>query len=165
MLKPRYGLIGAASEAWSHTTGQNNSILIAAQGLAEVTAIAELAMRNPARPSLFAVRGSRLLGAGGYQDYVPRYGSAREAMQAIDEYAIPLVILRASGEPGEWAHLRQIEDAIAQSPDRWELVWRDDTVRPAVSLYRVRGNEARVADTAKLVALSAPRPLAGSASP
>jgi hypothetical protein len=86
-------------------------------------------------------------------------------MAAIDEYAIPLVLLRTSGAPGEWTHLRQIEEAIAEFPDRWELAWRDDTVQPPVSLYRVRGNELRAADTAKLIALSAPRALGGSASP
>ncbi|MBV8574084.1 MAG: hypothetical protein JOZ58_03465 [Acetobacteraceae bacterium] len=165
MAKPRNGLTAAAREAWSHVTVRNPSVLVAAQGLAEPAGIAELALRDPARPSLFAVRGSRLLGAGGFQDYEPRYGSAAAAMAAIDEYAIPLVILRTDGAPGEWAHLRQIEDAIALFPERWELLWRDDTVRPIVSLYRVQGNERRAADLSKLVALSGPRAMAGYDSP
>ena len=65
MLKPHYGLIGAARAAWSRVTEQNPSVLIVAQAQAEMAAVAELAMRDPARPSLFAVRGSRLLGYRG----------------------------------------------------------------------------------------------------
>lgn len=41
-------------------------------------------------PSLFAVRGSRLLGGGGYnnRDYLPRFATPAEVALEIDRYAI-----------------------------------------------------------------------------
>lgn len=160
--KPRLGLIGAAAQAWSHVPVTNPAVLVVADSHAEVAAVAELAMADPHRPSLFAIRGSRLLGGGGYnnQEYVERYGSAAEVMAAIDAYAIPLVIFRDSGTPNEWAHLHQIRDAITQFPERWELLWRDDSVSPPTSVYAIRGNTTKSADVARLITLSGPRAMA-----
>jgi hypothetical protein len=119
--------------------------------------VAELAMVDPHRPSLFAIRGSRLLGRGGYnqQDYLPRFSTAAEVMAAIDAYAIPLVLLRNGQGAHEWQHLRQLDEARMLFPDRWELLARDTDV----SLFRIRDNEARRADQAKILELSAPAAL------
>ena len=159
--KPRLGLIAAAAQVWQQRIGSNPSVLIVTDARGEAAAIAELAMLDPQRPSLFAIRGSRLLGAGGYnnRDYAPRFASAAEAMAAIDEYAIPFVLYRAGGSAGDWAHLRQIAEARTLFPDRWELVYQDSKVSPEVVLFRLRGNESKAIDAARLVALSAPRGL------
>ncbi|MBV1800000.1 hypothetical protein [Siccirubricoccus sp. G192] len=127
---------------------------------AEGAAISELALRDRMRPSLFAVRGVRLLGAGGYNthEYVPRFASPTEVMAAIDEYAIPLVLLQPGQAGRELAHIGQIRDTIAAFPDRWTLLWRSDEGPPAF-LYEVVGNAAKPADQAKLTRLSAPRQL------
>jgi len=159
--KAQLGLIAASAQIWMQRSDRNPSVLIVSDGRGEAAAIAELAMLDPGRPSLFAIRGSRLLGAGGYnnRDYVPRFASAAGVMAAIDEYAIPFVLYRAGGSVGEWAHLRQIAEARTRFPDRWELIYQDSRASPEIVVFRVRGNETKAIDAAKVMALSAPRGL------
>jgi hypothetical protein len=132
------------------------SIWIDAAG--EGASIVELAVADPNRPSLFAVRGSRLLGAGGYtnQDYLPRFETPAEVMAAIDDYAIPLVLVSARNDDKQWAHLHQIAQAQQLFPDRWELIYRNSNAYPEVLLFRIRGNDKRIADAARLTALGEP---------
>ena len=62
---------------------------------------------------------------------------------------------RSENAPREWAHIRQLEEAMALHPDRFHLIWQDGPTR----LYGIGGNAARPADTARLIELSAPRAL------
>jgi len=153
-------LMAAAREIWARHSPGNPVVLIAGDGPMEAAMIAELAMRDPRRPSLFAVRGSRLLGGGGYNnaDYRPRYHAIADIMAAIDDYAIPLVLLRTDHHAEEWTHLQQIRDAIQRYPNRWERIWQGEDATP-VALYRVIGNGKAVTDVARLVALSGPHAL------
>src|SRR5262249_7452218 len=103
----------------------------------------------------------RLLGGGGYNDeeYVPKFHTAAEVMAAIDDYSIPLVLVSAPNDDRQWAQLRQIAQARQLYPDRWELIYRDVHASPEVLLVRIRGNDSRNADLAKLTAVSGPRAL------
>ena len=159
--KRRFGLVAAAPIVWRDRIPANPAVLIVADGGGEGAAIAELAMRDPARPSLFAIRGSRLLGGGGYNtaDYQPRYASAAEVMAAIDAYAVPFVLLRAKPAGNAWRHLDQVQDAIRMAPDRWQELWRREAGGETVRLFRIRGNDTRAADAGRLMSLSAPRSL------
>jgi hypothetical protein len=159
--RPGRGFIEGASTIWANFHGENPSVLIATYPSGEAASVAELAMADPHRPSLFAIRGSRLLGGGGYtnQEYLPRFETPAEVMAAIDDYAIPLVLVSARNDNKQWAHLRQIAQAQQLYPDRWELIYRDKHVSPEVLLFRIRGNDSRSADLAKLTALSAPQAL------
>ena len=163
--KARLGLVEAAREAWTTVNADNPAVLVVAGAGAEGAAVAELAMNDPKRPSLFAIRGSRLLGGGGYNngDYLPKYHNTAEVMAAIDEYHVPLVLFRSDGSMREWEHVRQTEEAIRQYPDRWQLIDRIEYAgQPAVLLYRVGGNSDLHADLPRLAALSAPHALGGA---
>ncbi len=155
--KHRFGVVKAASAIWHGRIAANPSVLIAANSEGEPAAVAELAMDDPQRPSLFVVRGSRLLAGGGYNnsDYVPRFATPAEAMAAVDSYAIPLVLLQLNPGNTSWRHIAQLADARRAAPERWQLVWQNEKL----ALFRIRGNDTRVADTARLAALSAPRSL------
>ncbi len=155
------GIIGAAKAIWRAHIPGNPSVLIATDYQAEVQAVADLAMLDPARPSLYAIRGSRLLGGGGYnsEDYQPRFADPAEVMAEIDRYAIPLVLFRKRGDDDDWAHLDQVEAARALDPARWELIYRDAEHGPEILLFRLRGNVEQGADDAALKALSAPNAL------
>jgi hypothetical protein len=161
--KPRFGMLQAATAVWAARPAANPAVLVAASNAAEGAAVAALAERDPARPSLFAVRGTRLLGGGGYNraDYLPRYASPQEVMAAIDSYAIPLVILRTQDGGGEWAHVDQVAEAVRLFPDRWELVWREAGPGYEVRLLRIKDNAAKPGEIARLRALSAPQHLVG----
>jgi hypothetical protein len=159
--KTHSGFIEAARELWLHRIPSNPAVLIATNNQDEAAAIAELAMIDPDRPSLFAVRGSRLLGGGGYnaQDYVARFQTPEEAMTELDNYNIPFVLLRSDPNPNAWAHIAQLEEARRLYPDRWELIYRSANVSPEILLYRIGGNAEKNGDRLKLIALSAPRAL------
>jgi hypothetical protein len=165
--KRQFGLVEAARRVWAARVPDNPSVLVVADGAEEGAAVAELAMRDPARPSLFAVRGSRLLGGGGYntEDYVPRFHDPRAVIAAIDSYAIPLVLIRTAPGHNGWAHIDQVAQARALQPTRWELLYQGDGGGPdgaQVQLYRLGDNATRRADVGRLEALSAPRHLAGA---
>jgi len=160
--KPQLGLTEAARQIWAHRIAENPAVLIVSDGHAEAALIAELAMADPQRPSLFSVRGSRLLGAGGYnnQEYLPRFHTSAEVMAAIDEYKIPFVLFRPSAGRQPWAHIEQVANAASAYASRWETTFEEAKTSPKVVLYEISGNDLQSADQAKLTALSAPRSLA-----
>jgi hypothetical protein len=160
--KAELGFTKAATLVWQQVDPHNPVVLVVAGKFAEESAVAELAMHDPHCPSLFAIRGSRILGAGGYNnsDYEPRFDTATEVMAAIDAYRIPLVLFRSDGSAGEWKHVRQVAEAMKLYPDRWEVVDRIEGHGPPVLLLRVRGNADKPADLDHLAALTAPRSLA-----
>ena len=87
-------------------------------------------------------------------------------MAEIDAYAIPLVLFRehrVDPRPGlnqrDMDHIGQVEQARRLYPERWELLYRDAHATPEIQLYRIRGNDSRPADVARIRALTAPRGL------
>jgi hypothetical protein len=161
--KPRFGMLEAAAQVWANRLPANPAVLVVSDGAAEGAAVAALAERDPARPGLFAVRGSRLLGGGGYNraDYQPRFATPQAVMAAIDDYAIPLVILRTRDGGDEWAHVDQVAEAARLFPDRWELIWQAARPGYAVRLFRIKDNATHIAEFARLRELSAPQHLRG----
>ena len=139
-------------------------ILVIAGTGGKGAAVAELARQDPARPSLYAIRGTRLLGAGGYDrlDYTPRFRTPEEVMAVIDKYRIPLVLFRADESDSEFAHItefahiQQISEALRRYPDRWEALYESDASGAKVAIYRIRRNGEQVADQKQLYQLNAP---------
>lgn len=152
-------LVETAREVWAHRLPNNPVVLVAANGDYEASAIAALAARDPSVPSLYAIRGSRLLGTGGYNNsqYQPRFHSAAQVMAAINRYAIPFVLLRVSRDAHQWAHLKQIQEAIQRNPSAWKLLYKNDTGPVSIQLYELPANANASLDSKRIVALSAPR--------
>jgi len=163
-IKRQFDLKVAVEQVWQHRLADNPSVLILSDGGAEGAAVAEIAMHDKARPSMFAVRGSRLLGGGGYnsQEYQPRFQDPRQALAAIDQYAIPLVLIRRERGRDEWAHVAQIDDARALEPQRWRVLYRKLTPTTSVTLYQLTGNDAQKINVEKLKQLTGPRALQSS---
>jgi hypothetical protein len=80
-------------------------------------------------------------------------------MSAIEHDAIPLVLLRDRAGGNQWAHVHMVEPARERYPERWELIYRDDSAPVPVLLYRIRGNDVEKADLPALLALSGPHAL------
>jgi hypothetical protein len=161
--KQQVDAVEAAKLVWSERLPRNPSVLVVADEVPEGAVVAELSMQDPERPSLFAVRGSRLLGGGGYnnEDYLPRFSSAKEVGAAVDAYAIPLVLIHSTPGHDRWAHIGQTEQARALQPERWDLVRSIGPANDQWRLFRIRGNVDATADVAKLEQLSAPHALGG----
>lgn len=159
--KPIMGFADAAKEVWAVRGERNPVVLVVADGAGEGAAIAELAMLDPHPPSLFAVRGSRIFGGGGYnrQDYLPRFERADQLMREIDEYAIPLMILQVDPTGKEWDHIRQVEELMKVYPERWRILSRNTAVSPEVLVVEIVGNGDRETPTAKLMSLTGPKAL------
>lgn len=158
---PHDGFREAARRVWQYRPKENPVVLIAADANGEAGTIARLAMQDVRRPSIFALRGSRLLGGGGYNnnDYEPRFGSAAAVMAQINRYKIPLVLFTKSQKRSNWTHLRQIEEAQRLYPSRWQLLYADRRHAPEILLYRISGNYVEKADKAAVGALSMPHAL------
>ena len=153
----RFGLAPAA-EAAVRAAPPGSPVLIATSALAEAGGIAELAHADPARPRFYALRGSRLLGGGGYYatDYVPLYATAAQAEAAIDRVAPPLVILERSAEARKWRHVAQVEALIAAHPERWRrLAGVAGEQGRRFELYRLSPPRGRRSDVARVRALNA----------
>ena len=161
--KMRFHVIDVAAVVWANRLLDNPSVLIVMDGEAEGAAIAELAMRDPARPSLFAIRGSRLLAGGGYnsEEIVPKFSTEAEVMAAIDAYAIPFVLIRYEAIGNQWAIVDLVKRTQLAQPERWSRVYSYSDGKATVALYRIRGNDIQKADIAQLRALSAPKALGG----
>lgn len=159
--KPVWGFAWAADQVRSQLTVRNPAVLIVANGRGEAAAVAELAMRDPRVPSLFAIRGSRIFGGGGYNsgDYEPRFADVADLMKEVDDYSIPLLILQKDDAKGAWDHIRQVQELLVRYPDRWKLIARNTDVSPEVSVYEIRGNEAKELPTQRMMQLTGPRAL------
>jgi hypothetical protein len=164
MVKRQFDLKDAVTQIWRHRLAGNPSVLIVSDGGAEGAGVAELAMHDPARPSLFAVRGSRLLGGGGYNsaEYQPRFKDPARALAAIDQYAIPLVLIRRERGREEWAHVAQIDKARSLEPQRWRVLYQKQTPTTSVTLYELTGNDKLKIDAGRLKQLTGPRALSNS---
>lgn len=119
----RLGIAPVAAAA-ARAAAPAEPILIATSGLPEAGLIAELALADPDRPSFYAVRGSRLLGTGGYYatDYIPRFRSSKQVGAMIDRLAPSLVIVETSAYADQWGHIAMVREVAAAQPDRWRLL-------------------------------------------
>lgn len=153
------GLRELARVAWSQTSPQNPVVLVVARGAAEAGAVAELAALDPARPSLFAVRGSRLLGAGGYNraDYQPKFQNAGQVAGEIDRMKVPLVLYQP--DQGGWLHVSEVDQARAAARPPWRLIGQAGGPARQVSLYALPQAHGKAADVNAWLALAAPKQL------
>ena len=153
------GFMAAAREVWDKLPPNHRAVLIASNGLGEGAAIAALAMYDAHRPSLFVVRGSRLLGGGGYnnEDYKPRFETVKQVMTMIDNYAIPLVLFHPNFPHGTpWLHVTQVAEAARLDPARWQEMFHVPSINSDIILYGIRGNDNRPFEPQRLMSLSAP---------
>jgi hypothetical protein len=161
---PSTGLAAAGRAIWAQNMGDNPSVLVAMDSGDEGGMIAELAMGDPHRPSLFAVRGSRLLGAGGYnnQDYQPRFPTAAEAAREIDRYDIQFVIHQRRDPAiwyAPWVHVAQVAQVAAANPGRWQVVYQGGPPDRPVTIWRITDHADKPLARDALLQLSAPRSL------
>jgi hypothetical protein len=156
------GLRQIAKLVWSMEPPSNRVVLIAASAKLEGAAIAELATADPHRPSLFAVRGSRLLGGGGYNnaDYVPKFDHAAQVGAELERMRVPLVLYKA--DAGGWRHISQIDEVRATARPAWRLLGLSGAAGDPIQLYALPEALGKPADVGLWLATAAPQHLQGS---
>lgn len=160
------GTATAARAAIAAMRPENPVVLIVADAQTEPTLVANLASLDTRRPHVWALRGSRLLGGGGYNnhEYVPRFANLADAAAEIERYGIPLVLLRHTGAASEWAHVGQVAPLATRADKPWRELARVPDGAADIVLYEVPGQAARMADVARLLDLAAPRALRAASS-
>ena len=165
--KASLGFVTMAPQLFRSLPDNNRTVLIVTNGRGEAAGLAALAMYDPNRPSIFAVRGSRLLGGGGYNnsEYRPRFQTIPEVMAAIDAYSIPLVLYHPNfPDSAAWAHVNQVEDASHLYAARWQQVEETPSLGAPIILFRLPENAAKPQPVGHLLALSAPKRLPAEVS-
>jgi hypothetical protein len=160
--RPDVGIRAAVPAIRGAMLPVNPVVLIVSDAVGEAAAVSELLMSEPGQPQMFALRGSRILAGGGYNntDYVTRYTTTADVMAALDALNVPLVLLRDDPYPRvRWGHVNQMEQAIRDYPARWKLIYEDTSVSPPVRLYALPEHSTIPADTARLRAVAGPRTL------
>ncbi|HEX4262371.1 MAG TPA: glycosyltransferase family 39 protein [Acetobacteraceae bacterium] len=157
--KQRLGIDPAVAVLWHDVDARNPTVLLATDGVGEVAALSSIVANRPKQPAMFVVRGSRLLGGGGYNtsEYRPRFATIADVQRAIDRYAIRFVLYRSTRRPGDWAHVQQVADAANAEPDRWKLLYRNVQPHYDVRLYEIKGNRDLRDGGRPLLRLSGPR--------
>ena len=159
-LSPRgnHGLIEAARVVTAQPQFDGKSVLIASFDVGETAFIAEMAMALDGRPSAYVIRGSRLLGGGGYNnfEYSTPYNSVEEVAERLASFKIPYLVISTEGRAKEWKHVTLLDEMLHTPGKGWVLLWRYDGPKDV----RVYGNPAFAqvrADHAKIRALTQPK--------
>jgi hypothetical protein len=124
-VKAYHGFGGAAAEARRLLTANNRTVLIVGFDVVETTFIAETAMLQPVKPDLHIIRGSRLLGGGGYNnfDYAPRFSSVDDVAAELVPYRVPVIVISTADRASRWAHVAQVQALLDRPASGWRLAW------------------------------------------
>lgn len=145
----RRGYEELARDLLSNPSHEDSAVLISADGAGEGAMVVQVAMREE-RPGSYLLRGSKVLGKSGWfgENRQLRYGSAAEVMEFLESVPVTTVVLDSTGPPVASYH-DQLQQAIRENPDRWQLVARYPKRPPAnaaeanLVVYRMAGQEPR----------------------
>jgi hypothetical protein len=124
------GIGGAARVASRDLPERNQVVLIVGFDVVETAFMSEVAMSKPIRPSIWIVRGTRLLGAGGYNnfEYQPKFTNLDEVRREIDLLSIPMIVISTHGKISNWKHIQQVQEIVDRADSGWRLSWRSDGI-------------------------------------
>jgi len=116
------GARAAAEEVLRRLPPGDSVLLIASDAPGEGAVSVELIMHEGVNPRMTAVRGSRLLGGGGYNnfEYQPRYPSPEAAMAQVERLRIPMVLLDRTPAASRWAHVGQLAAMLDRPGAGWD---------------------------------------------
>ena len=151
------GLAGAVRPVMDALPPGNPSVLIVGFDVVETAFIAEMAMKRPFRDQPFVVRGSRLLGGGGYNnfDYLPKFNDVDAVRQAINDMNIAILVIAPTPQAKKWAHVAQVEEVLMRD-GQWKKTWTSDG-RDDVRVYRHVGNAEKAGMGQAIVQLASPK--------
>lgn len=161
-----HGFGSAAKEARKLLSVINRSVLVVGFDVVETTFIAESAMLQPIKPDLYIIRGSRLLGGGGYNnfDYEPRFNTAEQVADELTKYLVPMIVISTAGRANQWLHVSQVQTLLDKPGGGWRLAWRSTGVED-IRIYLHDDNAKQKGAVDLVKKLSAPRKVAPSPLP
>lgn len=157
--KPREGIRELAPLVWANRDPQNPVVLISAKNTSEAAALAEIAMLDPARPSMIAVRGSRLLGGGGYNrlDYQPKFPDAARVAEELETLHVPLVLHQ--NDPDVYRHISQLDAVRAAAAPPWQVLGSAGATDKPFMLLKRPSAAGHKADIKRWLEITGPRAL------
>jgi hypothetical protein len=122
------GVGGSVQVVLRELPENNPAVMIVGMDVVETAFISQVAMSRPIDPKIWIVRGSRLLGGGGYNnfEYEPRFRTTEEALSEMEKFRIPLIVISTYGRIASWAHIRQVQEVIDRPGSGWRLASRSD---------------------------------------
>jgi hypothetical protein len=125
-IKLYHGITGAAQEVKNLLPAGNRSVLVVGFDVVETSFISVSSMLQPINPDIYIIRGSRLLGAGGYNNfqYTPRFDSVEDIKTELSKYSIPVIVISTASHSQNWAHIAQVQELIDRPEMGWHLEWR-----------------------------------------
>jgi hypothetical protein len=156
--KTYHGVGDAAAAVRKLLLKDNRNVLVVGFDVVETTFIAESAMLQPVKPDLYIIRGSRLLGGGGYNnfEYAPRFSTTEQVELELKPYLVPVIVISTADRASRWAHISQVQTLIDQAGSGWRLTWRSNGTDD-IRIY-VHDENAKLPGSGLLVKkLSAPR--------
>lgn len=161
-----HGVGGAAAELRSLMPKENRSVLIVGFDVVETAFISEMAMRQPMAPDVFILRGSKLLGGGGYNnfEYKPLYPDSDAVLEALRPYRLPLIVISRAGRADKWEHIAQVQNLLERPDSGWRVVWHSDG-QDDVRIYLNDANALQPEATAEIRTLAMPKRVVFAPSP
>ncbi|MEQ1889968.1 MAG: glycosyltransferase family 39 protein [Alphaproteobacteria bacterium] len=152
-IKPATGnrMAEVARKVSQTLPASNPVVMIASDGVRESSFIAQLAQVDRARPSLFAIRASRVLGKEeGFMniDYKPKFNSPEEVLAELERLSVTMVVLDRAKQAQEWRHNRDIAWLADHRPELWRPVGsiQNPGNDGALSLLVLKSSEAKMVD-------------------
>jgi len=153
---PSNQMAQAAQKASESLPASNPIVLVASHGRRESSFIAQLASRDKSRPSMFAVRGSRLFGKKeGFMnvDYAPKFNSPDEVLRELEKLSIAMIVLDRSAEAQMWQHNKDLAWLVDNKPELWRQIWSMDNPGGdgTLSLLMLKSAETKTLDKSILI--------------
>ncbi len=152
-IKPAAGnrMAEVAQKVSQTLPASNPVVMIASDGVRESSFIAQLAQLDKARPSMFAIRASRVLGKEeGFMniDYKPKFNSPEEVLAELERLSVTMVVLDRAKQAQEWRHNRDIAWLADHRPELWRPVGsiQNPGNDGALSLLVLKRSEAKTVD-------------------
>lgn len=156
--KAYHGVGGAAAVVRQLLPTDNRSVLIVGFDVVETTFIAESAMLQPVKPDLYIIRGSRLLGGGGYNnfEYEQRFSTLAQVAAELATYRVPMIVISTADRASRWVHISQVQMLLDQPGGGWRIAWRSNGADD-IRIYVHDAYAKQPGSVALVKKLSAPR--------
>jgi len=146
--KPYHGFTAVAEFLLSKPELGRSSFLVSSAGHGEGMLISEIAMRETPRPGHIILRATKLLARKNEYDFLPLHSGPAQIMGLLDSIPVGVLVLDLSPGRYGWEHHRQLQEAVKEYPERWQLLasFPGKGGRGEIRVYHLVGSRAESGD-------------------